>query len=123
MNEENYFKIINIFTASLGPILAILGTAFLALEWRTNEKRRQNELFDFRYRFYVQLKETYLNQHDLGNRPLDAEDWIPYSEEAGFLFGDDIQKHIMSFVGRKLSGSPDFPEEWFIKPFKKYLQN
>lgn len=122
MNEVDLLKVIEILSALLSPLLAILGMIFIALGWETNEKRRQNDLFDRRYKLYVQLKEAYLNQHNSEARPLDVEDWIPYAEEAGFLFGDDIQKHILSFADRKLSGSPDFPDEWFILPFKKYLK-
>lgn len=122
MNEELYLKIINILSASLVPVIAIFGSVFIFLEWRTNERRRQNELFDRRYQFYIRIKEIYLNQHNPDSRPLDAEDWIPYAEEANFIFGADIGKHIMSFADRKLSGSPNFPEEQFIKPFRKYLK-
>ena len=122
MNEESYFKVINILSALLSPILAILGVTFVWLGWRTNEKKRQNDLFDRRYKFYVKIKESYLSQHDPESRPLDVTDWIPYAEEACFLFGDDIQKHVLTFADRKLSGSPDFPEEWFVGPFKKYLK-
>ena len=110
-----------LLSSLLTPTIASMGIIFAGLQWWTNEKKRQNELFDRRYQFYVRLKGVYLSQHNSENQPLDVEDWIPYAEEAGFLFGDDIQKHIMHFVEKKLSGCPNFPEEWFIKPFRKYL--
>jgi len=50
------------------------------------------------------------------------EDWFPLAEEAGFLFGEDIERHISSLADKKVEGSPFFPNEWFVAPFRKYLR-
>lgn len=119
---ENQKMLVNVLSAWLTPIIAIMGIVFVIFQWRTNEKRRQNELFDRRYQFYTRLKESYLSQHASESPIGDFEDWIPYAEEASFLFGKDIESHILSFSDRGLTGSPSFPDEWFIKPFRKYLK-
>ncbi len=106
---------INIFAAILSPIVAILGTVFLGLNWRTNEKKRKNELFDRRYDFYKNLRQIYLDQ-DLKHGSLDWSDWAPFAEEASFLFGDDIAKHIMSLETKHHGGFHFFPDENFIAP-------
>jgi len=113
---------IQFLSASLVPIIAILGLLFAWLQWRTNEKKRQNELFNLRYDFYQRVRKAYLSQHDETNPPILAEDWIPLAEEARFLFGKDIEKHISSFADKEVSGHPDFPDDWFVKPFEKYLK-
>ncbi len=51
-----------------------------------------------------------------------VEDVVPIAEEARLLFGADIARHILSLEGKEHSGSPDFPNEDFTKPFERYLQ-
>ena len=89
------------------------------MQWRTSERHRQNDLFDKRYELYMRIRSTYLGQHD--GQPLDIEDWIPLAEEANFLFGEDIRKHVLSLNDKEVSGSPFFPDDWFVRPFAKYL--
>ena len=113
---------INLLSALLAPTIAILGIIFTVLQWHTSEKSRQNALFDRRYACYMRLRETYLSQHDESKRPLDIEDWIPLAEEAGFLFGADIRTHVLALADKEISGSPFFPDDWFVKPFEKYLR-
>lgn len=113
---------INIVSAALAPTIAIVGLAFTYFQWKTSEQSRQNALFDRRYEFYCRIREAYLSQHNPNTPPLDIEDWIPLSEEAGFLFGDEIEDLILSLPDRPLEGSSFFPNEWFVSPFRKYLR-
>ena len=57
-----------------------------------------------------------------GQQPwLDTLDLIPVSEEARFLFGEDVAQHIMSLADKEHDGSPEFPNDDFAEPFRKYL--
>ena len=113
---------ITFLSACLAPVVAIAGGAFAYLQWRTTERARQNALFDRRFSFYTQVKNVYLAQHDPKKPPMSVEDWLPMAEEAGFLFGVDIQRHISSLADKKVEGSPFFPNDWFVRPFEKYLR-
>ena len=113
---------IALLSACLAPVIAVVCIVFTWLQWRTAERERQNALFDRRLSFYTRLKQIYLSQHDGSNPPLTEEDLCPLAEEAGFLFGDDIERHISSLADKKVEGSPFFPNEWFVKPFRKYLR-
>ena len=113
---------INVLSALLSPTIAIVGIYLVWRQWQTSEKSRQNELFDRRYAFYVRLKEAYLRQHDESQPPLGAEDWLPFAEEAGFLFGKDIRDHVHKIADSPVEGSPFIPNDWFVKPFEKYLR-
>jgi len=110
-----------ILSACLAPVVAVMGIVFAGLQWWTTERERQNALFDRRFDLYTQIKKVYLEQHNSQNPPMSSEDWIPLAEEAGFLFGDDIQRHVSALADKKVEGSPFFPNEWFVKPFRKYL--
>jgi hypothetical protein len=113
---------ISFLSACLAPVVAVVGLVFAGLQWWTTERERQNTLFDRRFNFYTRLKQIYLSQHDRSNPPLTEEDWSPLAEEAGFLFGDDIERFVSSLADKKVEGSPFFPNEWFVAPFRKYLR-
>jgi hypothetical protein len=50
------------------------------------------------------------------------EDVVPIAEEARLLFGEDIERHILSLEGKEHSGSPFFPNQDFTSPFENYLR-
>ncbi len=112
---------IAISAALLTPTIAIAGTVIAFLQWKTNHLKRKNELFDRRYDFYQKLREWWLATA-MPEFEFDIQDLIPLAEEAGFLFGDDISKHILSLEGKSHSGSPFFPNDDFSSPFRKYLK-
>ncbi|MDX6769897.1 MAG: hypothetical protein SF051_10215 [Elusimicrobiota bacterium] len=113
---------IDLLSALLAPTIAVLGIIFTVLQWRTSEKSRLNALFDRRYACYMRIREVYLSQHDQTKAQLDTEDWIPFAEEAGFIFGDDIRAHVVGLADKQISSSPFFPDASFVKPFEKYLK-
>ena len=112
---------VNITSALLAPTIAIVALFLGVLNYRLSARRRRDDLFDRRYRFYQQVRDAWLSTADPSTRPPDIEDWIPIAEEASFLFGSDIADHLVSLDGRKHSGSPFFPNDNFVEPFRKYL--
>jgi hypothetical protein len=110
-----------ISASGISVIIAVIG--FALLQWRSNDWNRKNQLFDKRYKFYQQLREWRLSTQDSEHRYTpDIEDLIPRAEEAGFLFGDDIENHILSLAGKTHKGSPDFPNDDFSSQFRNYLK-
>lgn len=99
---------------------------FLGIQnYRLARRRRNDDLFDRRYAFYQRIRSIWLRT-GTGAGPeddpfIDPLDLIPIAEEAEFLFGADIAKHILTLNTGGHSGYPDFPEEDFIAPFRKYL--
>jgi hypothetical protein len=116
---------ISVLQALLTPTIAMVGLVIGFLQWRTNHLKRKNELFDRRYEFYYRFREWWLNtgrKPDYAQREIDVDDLLPWGEEASFLFGNDIVRHICSFVGDCHDGMSYFPGDNFSLPFKKYLK-
>jgi len=128
---RNYYLILDL----IFPIFVIL---FAALQWHISKQKKNNDLFQIRYDFYKKVEKAWLSNipkvsannhlkepHEL----LEAEelyevledDLKPMAIETKFVFGTDIYEHIMSLAHEFHKGNPDYPEEWFIKPFEKYL--
>jgi len=102
--------------------LTIAGLLFAGLQCWLAFKRRKDDLFDRRYAFYLKIRAAWLSTQDESQASADIEDLIPLAEEAGFIFGPDISKHIMSLENARHDGSQFFPNDDFIKPFEKYLR-
>ena len=111
---------INYISACLAPTIAILGIFITICQYNLSLTKRKDDLFDRRYAFYQKIRDKWLSTFD--DREMDCEELIPYAEEAEFIFGSDISKHILSLSDKNHNGSPFFPEEDFIKPFRKYLK-
>lgn len=115
---------IDIFSAISMPIIAAIVAFVTWLQWDTNEKKRKQDLFDKRYTFYSKLKELYIEHAREGER-FDFLDFVPAAEEARFLFGKDIEKHVLAIPDRKVVDEAaayiGIVEGWFIRPFLKYL--
>lgn len=112
---------IDIFQALLTPVIAIGGLGVAIFQWRTNEKKRQNDLFDRRYALYQRIEKWWLATADSDAPPPDIEDLVPVAQEVEFLFDKNLAKHIISLEGKRHTGSPFFPNEDFFKPFRRYL--
>ncbi len=123
---------IDILSALLVPSIAIAGTIIAIMQWRTNELKRKQDLFDKRYDFYQRLRKVYLAHHGTNPSQFHELTLEPYVEESSFLFGADIPQHIQSFyryTERDLYVSDDSewllnptPDRDFILPFRKYLE-
>lgn len=117
---------IGILSASLTPTIAVAALILGVLQYRLAKQRRKDDLFDKRYAFYNNLRRIWLST-GTGAGPdekpwIDYEDLIPFAIEAEFLFGKDISDHVMALDQQEHNGHPDFPNEGFIQPFRKYLE-
>lgn len=113
---------IEILQALLTPTIFVIGTLIAFLQWRTNDLRRKNELFDRRYEFYQRFRKWWLAWRESEHYVPEIEDLIPFAEEADFLFGSDVSEYILSLAGTKHTGSPWFPNKDFISSFYEYLK-
>ena len=105
------------------PIIAILAVIYTRSQARTDEARRLYELFGIRYTFYKKLRDCYLHYAQSGE-PMDCSTFWDYIDEARFLFGEDVAKHIASLHEHKVDESirhTGLVSQWFIGPFSKYL--
>jgi hypothetical protein len=115
---------IQIITSIATPCIALIAVIYAGMQAKTAKIKRRQDLFDLRYAFYRKVREMYVAvaQYD---RPYDGFDFYDLAEEASFLFGDDVAKHIASMTDRKIPEQVKYAgivDDWFIKPFNKYLK-
>lgn len=114
--------LVDILSAWLTPIVAIIGVIIASVQVWLAFKKRKDDLFERRYDFYQKLENMWLATRDYENPSYpDVEDLIPWASRAEFLFGGDIADHILTLEEKHHNGSPYFPDDDFVKPFKKYL--
>lgn len=110
-----------ILSALLTPTIAIIAVYIAWQQWRTAEGKRKQDLFDKRYKFYTSIWETYSSSIIIPNaQPLEKTDFLDSTHEAELLFGKDIVEHIFKIPDQQKKSVLDY--DWFIKPFKKYMQ-
>lgn len=124
MNELPFW--VSVVSALLTPMIAFLAVVLSFFNYWLDVRRRRDELFDRRYEFYQRLRSMWLRTGALPEQlpeldTFDIPDLAPIAEEAEFLFGKDIVKHVFSLAGRSHSGDPSFPEDTYVAPFRKYL--
>ncbi|MGH7510772.1 MAG: hypothetical protein ACREMZ_15055 [Gemmatimonadales bacterium] len=117
---------VQLLSALLTPTIAVLGAVLAVLNHLHLRRKRKDDLFDRRYAFYKRVRDWWLTT-GTGAAPdtdpdVDTEDLIPIAEEAEFLFGKDVGKHILSLDRSGHSGSPFFPNSDFTGPFEKHLR-
>jgi hypothetical protein len=112
---------VRLLSALLVPTIAIAGIVLGILNHRLARKRRKDELFDRRYEFYRRARDFWLSTANPASPPPDIQDWISVAGEASFLFGRDIAEHLVSLDGKRHDGSPFFPNDDFVRPFRRYL--
>ncbi|HET9065497.1 MAG TPA: hypothetical protein VFN22_06745 [Gemmatimonadales bacterium] len=119
-------RLVELSAAVLAPIVAIVGIGSVIASAVHAKRLRKDALFDRRYAFYVRLRNIWLAT-GTGAPPnedpyLSIEDLAPLADEAAWLFGEDIAKHILDLDRKGHTGSPFFPNEDFTAPFNRYLQ-
>ena len=116
---------IDILAAFATPAIAGAAVAISYTNYMLARRKRADDLFDRRYAFYKRLEKYWLNTGrcappDVDPEP-DVEFLIAFADEASFLFDDDICQHIINLPTAGHTGSPFFPDDDFVKPFREYL--
>ena len=117
----NYKNIIDAVAAFL-PFLIALFMAYIAYQqWRTNEQKRKQDLFNLRWECYTELKSMYedIVTGDYGS--FDETDLFLQNnryDRARFLFDEEVAEHLTQ-MGKNANG---FSYTWFCEPFEKYLK-
>jgi len=113
---------IDISTALLTPTIAIAVALLTYYQWRTEESKRKQDLFDKRYDFFKRMWALYSSHMERPNEyaPLEMIDLLDYVHEAEFLFGKDILEHLLLIPEKQKKAVLDY--DWFSQPFKKYIQ-
>lgn len=123
LNElaKNYEYLIKAIAAFLPFLIAIFMAYIAYQQWQTNERVRKKDLFEKRFKYYLEMRnifESILSQ-DTELAASSLED-IYINDARGdlalFLFGKDMQNHIVELFEHKISSHDEF-----TKPFQKYL--
>jgi hypothetical protein len=103
--------------ALLIPFIAVVGTIIGWLQWRTNERKRKQDLFDKRFALYLKAVSYYEEvwSDRAGSSP--DYDFKTLYVEASFLFGQDVVDHLKTMTREK-----KFDIDWFAEPFRRYMQ-
>jgi hypothetical protein len=123
--------------SAIGTLVIGLVVAFIAWrQWKTAEYKRQQDLFDKRWNFYISAKKRFLDELEEDSKPNYKKDsvkkyiensWIKnLTDEAFFLFGSDIEEHISKnfsqILEKKGKNTIADPAISFRKPFEQYLK-
>lgn len=115
---KNYEYFINAVGAFLPFLISCLMVVIAFQQWKTNERKRRQDLFDKRFKFYCEMKNIFeaIYEGDEEALNLDSTHDDNRADLALFLFGKDIQEHIINLFDKKIKTHDDFTQ-----PFKKYL--
>ena len=88
-------RVIEILSASLTPVIAVIGVIIAVCQWRINQKRLQNELFGRRIELY-QIIATYIanvvSRGKVGHTETDQ--FLRDTKHATFIFDNHIADDI-----------------------------
>lgn len=115
MNDLPYW--IQVTSALLTPTVAIAAGVIGWLQWRTNETKRKQDLFDRRFDVFKRAASGYSELWSEMSGTTSSHEWRYFCIEAGFLFGPDIVQHLKTMDRKR-----EFDLEWFAEPFKRYMQ-
>ena len=118
---ENACIDINVLSAWLTPVLGFVTIGAAIFQSYHIARKRKDDLFDKRFDFYKKFEKYRISTYLEINAAPDIIDLIPIASEARFLFGKDIERHVLSLEGKR-STNPMFADEDFSKPFYKYLK-
>jgi hypothetical protein len=110
-------KMIQTLSAVLAPTIAVAAGVIAWLQWRTNEHKRKQDLFDRRFTFYLKAVSFYEEIWSERAGTSHDYDWKALYVEASFLFGPDVVEHL-----RAMNKNAKFDIQWFAEPFRRYLQ-
>ena len=106
-----------VFSALLTPTVAIAGGIIAWLQYRTNETKRKQDLFDKRFDFYIRAVSAYEEFWSERVGTTTAYEFEAFYAEGSFLFGPDLVEHLQT-----MSRKDRFDLAWFSEPFRRYMQ-
>ncbi|WP_152563558.1 hypothetical protein [Palleronia rufa] len=119
-------RLIELSAALLSPIVAMFALILAIQSFRLARAKRKDDLFQQRYEFYSELETWWLSTGNAADGPktLGAE-WYDLrgpARKSRFLFGPDIEEHILSLEDKTHDGHPWVVDEAFERPFLRYLE-
>jgi len=95
--------VVNIFSALLTPVIAIIATYIAWQQWKANELKLRLERYERRLRIYQDvIKMLSLIMRDADAKIEDLMTFRANTAEADFLFGPEIPKYIDEIFSRGL---------------------
>ena len=95
--------VVNIFSALLTPVIAIIATYIAWQQWKANELKLRLERYERRLRIYQDvIKMLSLIMRDADVRGEDLMTFRANTAEADFLFGPEIPEYIEEIFSRCL---------------------
>ena len=96
-------SVIELFSAALTPIIAVLATYIAYQQWRTNKTRLDLELYDRRLAVYKAVDAFYGEVAKFGTAKYPSVFELRYSTaEARFLFPLEIDKHLADVYAKAM---------------------
>ena len=94
---------VDVLSALLTPTIAIAGIAIGCLQWRINQKRLQNELFNRRIDIYEKITSYIANILTRGSVENGADtQFLRNTKQAVFVFGKDIEEFVNEIYEKSL---------------------
>jgi len=94
---------VDVLSALLTPTIAIAGIAIGCLQWRINQKRLQNELFNRRIDLYEKITSYIANILTRGSVENGADtQFLRNTKQAVFVFGKDIEEFVNEIYKKSL---------------------
>ncbi|WP_159478361.1 hypothetical protein [Chryseobacterium sp. 18068] len=123
---DNIKGLIILISALLTPTVAVVGIYIGILNYTLQIRKRKDDLFDRRYKFLKEFESLWKTTGDekkgATRMCLEWDDIEPYAQEAYYLFGKDIAKHLRSYEGKSYDQNFNWvPDYELAKPFNKYL--
>lgn len=112
--ETGTFNLVTIFISGIALFFSIWS-------FHLSKKKRKDDLFEKRHSFYKRICKYWLSTSDPQRDSAQFDELLYYSEEANFLFGKGIKKHIEKLENKRNS-NPMLVDDNFTKPFTKYLK-
>ncbi len=110
-------QIINVFSALLTPLIALMATYIAFQQWKTNQLKLKLETYDRRLRVYEEVKKILIII--LRDANVSYDDLIKFRtsvSEADFLFGSEIPEYIEEIYQRGVKLS------YWVGEYRDYTQ-
>ena len=111
--------------ALTAPAIAIAGILIAGANLWLAYRRRKDDLFDRRYKFFLNARNAWGNaiksHSNSGQTTPDWEARVILASEAKFLFGPEIVEHILEYRQPSHEDNHLIANDDFVLPFEPYL--